>query len=471
MIILNNKIYFLLFLFLIIPYPSFSEQILQLSLTQFVDLSLNVSGKAYSLADNTIFSDMNVSTAQHQFSPQLIPLASIGYNSINSNQTLGLKLVKKIQTGQEISVGISAHLLDSDEYVVTNSHSVRSYVQVSQPLFRKWGKRYNRNTLTRAEKLKQKQSFLAYRTKEELILTSIQKYYAVVLAEIQCDKTKMALQRAQEYLDIARSRFSTNLVSKADVYRAELALLEAENSWLDQQRSRNRTRDDLREHVNWNLDDRFSLNKDIQLLVPVIPETYDDTLLTNHPDWQAKRIDVELQRLTLYLARRDLLPDISLNLQAEKNGQGNSFAAAKDLDETNWSLSLQLNSTFDRFNERSTLIREKMVEAKLHRESESLKRRIRRNVHQALDDLRAEERRQNISTESLHQAKKALDLELIRYERGLSDNLGLMEAESNYTAAEMGITESRIAYNLAAVRLGKALGVLDMEWLQLSMNP
>lgn len=470
MIILNKKKYFLLILFWTVPYSSFSGQFFKLSLTQYVDLSLNISSQAQVLADTVIYSEMDISSAQHQFSPKLIPLANIGYNSTNSNQTLGLKLNKKMETGQDLTFGLTGDRIDSDEYVVTNSHSVRTYVQISQSLFRKWGKKYNRVALTRAEKLKRKQELLNILTRQELILSSMQKYYAAVRAELQCQKSKTTLKRAQKYLDIAKSRFSVDLVSKADVYRAELTLLDAQNNDLEQQQQRSKAFDDLREQVNWFFDDEFRLEKDIKLLVPVIPKDYDEHLLTNHPAWQALRIDQELQQLAIYSAQRNLLPDLSLNVRGEQKGQGNSFNEARERDETTWSISLQLNSTFDHFNERSALTREKMAAAKLRRKAESLKRRIRRDARQAFEDLQAEERRLNISLKRFDQAEQALDLALTRYERGLSDNLELLTAEADYAAAESGIEESRISYNLSAVRLGQALGVLDMDWLAMSLN-
>ena len=71
--------------------------------------------------------------------------------------------------------------------------------------------------------------------------------------------------------------------------------------------------------------------------------------------------------------------------------------------------------------------------------------------------------------QAIEQAEKALDLALIRYERGLSDNLELLGAEAAFAAAELNIIQGRVAYNLSAVRVAHALGVLSLEWLQLSL--
>lgn len=460
-----------LFLFIcLFSYPciSFSGNIHTLSLMDFVRLASQFSSQAFSINDGTTLADMNVSSALHQFSPQLVPLANVGFNSSNSDQSLGLKLTQKTETGQSITAAVSANRLESDEYVVTNSHAIRAYLQVSQPLFRQWGKKYNRAALTRAELLNRKNEFLVARATQELVLDSIQKYYAAVQSEIQCRKTESSLTRARKYLEIAESRFSIGLVSKADVYRAELAQIAAENSYLEQERARDRALDEIRVQLNWSDNENFELNSDIQLLAPLVPEDFDLDLLSSHPEWQAQQIDEQLQQLSLYTAKRNLLPDISINLQAEQKGQGDSLSAAQELDETNWSISLQLNSTFDRFNEHSALTKERMAEAKLRRETKALKSRIKRNAQRALQELQAEERRCILQEKSLTQADKALDLAFTRYERGLSNNLELLDAEADYSSAEMGIVESRIAYNMAAAKLGRALGILDLEWLRIS---
>ncbi|TDJ72354.1 MAG: hypothetical protein E2O38_04915 [Proteobacteria bacterium] len=57
----------------------------------------------------------------------------------------------------------------------------------------------------------------------------------------------------------------------------------------------------------------------------------------------------------------------------------------------------------------------------------------------------AEDRRHRVSRERLKQAKKALKLADIRYRRGLSNNLDVLDAEAAYSAAELDILRTLVA--------------------------
>ena len=116
------------------------------------------------------------------------------------------------------------------------------------------------------------------------------------------------------------------------------------------------------------------------------------------------------------------------------------------------------------------LDREHLKAGKLRRQSESLKRKIKREVRNAFDDLTAEARRQYLSTQKFELAKNALELAKIRYERGISDNLDILDAETAFSEAELDILRAKVTYNITAVRLAHALGILNLEWLRLSLK-
>ncbi|MFB3089667.1 MAG: TolC family protein [Acidiferrobacterales bacterium] len=79
------------------------------------------------------------------------------------------------------------------------------------------------------------------------------------------------------------------------------------------------------------------------------------------------------------------------------------------------------------------------------RDGQALKRRLFREAREALQDLIAEDRRHRVSRERLKQAKKALKLADIRYRRGLSNNLDVLDAEAAYSAAELDILRTLVA--------------------------
>ena len=125
-------------------------------------------------------------------------------------------------------------------------------------------------------------------------------------------------------------------------------------------------------------------------------------------------------------------------------------------------------SSLDSFSEEATLARKKIERGKLHRTTEALRRKIKREAREGFLDLVSAEKSLQLNNKRLQQAEMALDLAQIRYEKGLSDNLEILDAEAAYSDAEMEISRALTAYNVAAVTLAHNLGVLDRQWVEMS---
>ncbi len=456
-------------------HPNFAiaQQRDSIDLVDYVAIALSESDQVIDLADQRTLAALDVTVAANRFRPKLVPLANYGIASGTASQTLGMEVRSTLTGGSNITLGTYGSRLEDDDYAVANSHQLRTYVKVSQPLFRRWGERYNRYALTRAEKLSHKQILLNEQSRQDIIQAAIQRFYAVLLGRNQLRLAKTALERSQRYHAAAIDRQQVGLVSKTDVYRAELAVLRTEMNVLEQTRSLESAEEALLEFISRPAPDELAnaIDENIHDFQPVLPEDWKTILPAQRPEWQAHLIEQDLLRHARYRAERDLLPDVSVNLQYEHKGLGNSFDEARSLDENSWSVQLQLHSPFDTTEEQAALARTRMTQARLIRDGKSLERRIAREARQALTNLSATEQRLGLSHKTLEQAGKALDLALVRYERGLSDNIDLLDAETAYASAQSDIIAQRVAYNLEATRLARALGVLSLEWLQLSANP
>ncbi len=292
----------------------------------------------------------------------------------------------------------------------------------------------------------------------------------MVLAQRTVEASEQSLKRSREILEASRARQAAGLVSKQDVYRAELAVLNAENALEDRRRALRDALEALHELIGLSGTGRIAVDTEIRELVPVLPRDWKDGVLERRADWLAYKTRLKISELALYKAQRDLLPDISLDVMLERKGLGNSFGEASSLDESNWSVQLELRSTLDNFQEKLALSRERINAARLKREGQALKRKIQREARNAMEDLQADERRYRIAVRKLEQARQSLELARIRYERGLSDNLDLIDAQTAYAEAELEILRSRVAYNIGVVELGHAIGVLDMEWLTMVLH-
>jgi outer membrane protein TolC len=440
-------------------------------LIDYVHLSLQQSDTAHNLADMYTLSNMSVTAEKYQFDYHLIPLSNIGVAKGTGSQTLGMEVKQKLDFGTELTAGIRGDRTNQDyEYAIENRNSARAYIKVSQGIFRKWGKKYNLSSLNIAKLKNEERKLQNERQIQDLILRTASSYYQLVLAKQLIHKSEQALLRSREHLAAAKSRQSVGLVSKVDVYRAELASLNSENSFQDKKQSFKRARDLFNELLGLRQgESSLNVTDTISMISPIVPDSWEEALLKNRLDWQAYRLKAKYAQIALYKAQQNTKPDVHLNFNIEQKGQGESIGDAANLDETNWSFQLEMRSTLDLFNEKMDLARENIKIHRLRREGASLRRKILREAKDALEDLKTQERYYQINIKRMEQSGNALELTKIRYERGLSDNLDVLDAENAYSTAELDISRAMIAYNIAAIKLAYALGVLDVEWLQLSL--
>lgn len=466
----NHLLHIAVILLLIAPLTVQSAE--EHELLDFVDTALRQSDVAYDIRDSMTLSRMDIESAEHKFDTKVVPLTSIGFTQGTGSQKLGLELRKEVETGASVSYGLVGDRVDEDSnYVVENSHVARAYVRISQGLFRRWGAEYNRTDLDVVELRDRQKELAAQKQMQQLILSTAKKYYSMVLEDQLLAKSKEALNRSKEHLESAASRQSVGLVSKVDVYRAELAMLTAENELQVRSRQRERAIDDFRELLRLSMQDELTWQQEITKIVPLIPDTesVDEVIYDNRMDWQEYLMRTQISKREKYKVERNLMPDVGLSFTVEQRGEGNSIEDAVELDETNWSLQLEMRSSLDTFSEESAMVRKKMELSKLRREGDTLRRRISRELRDGLADLQVMERKHQLSIRRLEQAGLALELAQIRYEKGLSDNLDVIDAEAAFSDAELSITRSLVSYNSAAINLANVMGILNMDWLRMSI--
>jgi outer membrane protein len=438
-------------------------------LIKAIERALEQSDYAYDLQDNLVFSQMDVASVEHRFDTKIVPLTTVGFTQGTGSQQIGLEFRKAIETGGVITYGAVGDRLDEDsDYVVQNARTARAYVRLSQGLFRRWGRDYNLAELNVAQLRLRKEEINTERGRQTLILDTVRKYYDLVLAGQLMEKSEQALDRSQKHLLSAQSRQAVGLVSKVDVYRAELAVLDVERSVQNQLRQKNRALDSFRELLHFPESDNIVVTKKIIKMIPVVSDSWEQELFKTRLDWQAHQVNIEVNKIEFSRAKRDLSPDIGLSFTLEQKGEGETVDEALELDQTNWSVQLEMLSSFDNFNEESILLRKKMEMAKLRRTGEAIRRKIKREADEAFLDLLAEENNYQISLRGLHQAEMGQELATTRYEKGISDNLDILDAESSFSEAELEISRSLTAYNIAAVNLAYSLGVLDLLWIEMS---
>jgi outer membrane protein TolC len=63
------------------------------------------------------------------------------------------------------------------------------------------------------------------------------------------------------------------------------------------------------------------------------------------------------------------------------------------------------------------------------------------------------------------EAKNSLNVSKLRYERGLSSNLDILDAESAYSSSQIEYVSEVLRYNFALLKYAKAMNNLDINYV------
>ena len=222
--------------------------------------------------------------------------------------------------------------------------------------------------------------------------------------------------------------------------------------------------------LKWGVKIDYSLEDNIKTFKFIMPPHFLYVALQARSDWQKHLLDDKLIKLELMKARKQLMPDIRLSVTAKKYFDEYETIAGDLNQNINWNVGLSYNTAFDFSREENALARQIIRNREHERNRAQLKRTIIQEIDDAIDNLNLAQDRTMIATERLLQSEKAVELSKLRFERGLSNNLDLVEAENAYQASNIDVLNQTIQVNLSKVLLAEKLGILDIKWLENALN-
>ncbi|RME58134.1 TolC family protein [Candidatus Parcubacteria bacterium] len=441
-----------------------------ISLLQYTRLALENSDSVMDSREELKVARLNVDITSLPFKFRLVPLARVGFSTGAENQKVGIEARGRSEFGTNITIGAAASRITYNEFNVDKPDTVQTYIRLSQGLLRNWGRQYNRSGLTLEELRLQKQRLSYIETQQKTLLEAIRRYYKYILAKMILEQSKKNLSRARKHLMAVKSRVAIGLVPKSDELQSRIAVLNAESAVEENKLLFRTALDNFIDLANLCALSPPAVRSDISLLIPVVPENWQALVPERHPKWQAWEIDKHIFDIKILRARRNLLPDLSVDVTVGRRGTEPTFGKAAKMNQMDWSVQFNLNSPLN--PERSSIIlqREQIRLNRFLRTGRKLKQQLLRKAREAMAKLHAAERKMRIAAATRIQTMQALELARIRYRRGLDSNLTLIDAEAKRSKATIDWLRARVDYNLAAAKLAADLGILDLDWLRLSLS-
>ena len=433
-----------------------------LSLAEAVRLALANNERVLSSRESIDQARLSVDLAESAFGTEITPnvLGSFGQSDVR-NQTYGVGASRRFSTGTEVRMDVGAATFRNQ---LGNFYAADTTLQMSQPLLRGFGPAVARRPLERANYQVASAGRQHMLAEQQLAIETAGVYYRLIAQHELAVAARIALENAEGLLAASEAKLRANLVSQLDVFRARQLVAEASAQLFDVEGSIEDLKDQLRFLIARDVDYDFR----VAPAITARPESVTapsavELALKNRIELRDADAVVDDADRDVRFARNQLLPQLDVSVALTRRETADTLRGAFGLDRfepvTFFSVSTPLDRTRELTGLRTAVIeRNRRVRAR-----DTLRRRIAQEARRA---VRLQQRLANrlASAEvSVEFAEREVELATLRFQRGLSNNLDVVNAQANLLNANSRRLAVLADLAVARLDLRAALGTLDIR--------
>jgi outer membrane protein len=405
-----------------------------LTLEEAVAQALERNDRLIGVHENLAQGELSLRLARSQFRPKITPniLGSFGQSDV-SNQTYRVDLSQKLTTGTEVRATVGAV---SDRNQIGTYYSTDMTLALSQPLLRGFGRAASRRSLSSAETRLADLNRERVLAEQQVAVEVATAYYRVVSQKQMLVVAQKTLDRSRGLLEASNAKLEIGKVSQLDVFRARQLVAQAEAQLLGSEGALEDAKDQMRILLRREADYDFDVEDEIPTETDAVDlaAAIETALATRLELTTATESLAETDRTVAY-NRNQLLPQFDLNLALTrrevaddlfKGFKFNNFDVA-----TFFAVSMPVDRTPQTIEYHSALIERD----RRRREIESLRRQIVEQVRRAVRQQARQVRELEVAGVAVEFAEKEVEVATLRYQRGLSNNLDVINAEETLLTA------------------------------------
>lgn len=433
-----------------------------LTLARAVAAALENNFTLLQAADTLASSRYRYSAALSQFYPKLTPSYQ---RSADDTRFLFDASQRLPWTGGSVSASASFRSLPAADAPLTRTSNLS--FTLTQPLLRGFGPNASLYDLRNSRRDREGRERDLELERQRLAVEVARAFYQVIEQRTLMAVARQSLQRSQNLQRASEARLEVGLVSKLDVYRAQLQASQAQEAMV---RAESALQDALERF-------RFLLGIDpsepvepaavaLSLELPPGPSAPLPVLvqraLAARLDLAEARDQVEDAQRGASLARQNLLPQLDLNLGVNKEGFGNSFSSAWSAGDQRVNLYFTASYPIERAG---TLVNKALAEIAVNGVRRTLRQRqleVETQVRAAVRELDQLRKSVELQKQGVDVAQQQLRLATLRYQRGLASNFDVVDAESSLVLARSALVGLLTRYQIARVELLRTTGELDV---------
>ncbi len=433
------------------------------SLAAAVATALDQNFVLLSAADGVAASRMHETVARAQFYPKLVPT----YGQSAYGRAFELDVRQRMPwTGATLSAAAAFRSSIEDAVALPRTSDAR--LVLTQPLLRGLGPNAAHYEVRNSERNRESQERTFELTRQRVAIQAVTAFYQVVLQRQLLAVARQSLTRSQSLQKASEARLQVGLVSKLDVFRAELQASQAEESMVRAQTSLENALETFRSVLGIAATDPVEPEAvhlpDMAAPEPVEPiEVLVARGQQSRIDLTESRDQVEDARRTASLARQNLLPQLDLNFSMSQLGLGTTFGSAWRAADRRFSVYLSSSYPLERSAQSANRAEAELNLAGRQRNLRQQQLQIELEVRSAARELERLAKSIELQRKAVDIAEQQRQLATLRYQRGLASNFDVVDAEGSLVVARSALVGLLTSHRIARYELLRATGSLDVE--------
>jgi outer membrane protein len=437
-------------------------------LAQAVATALERNFTVLNSADAVVTSRLREGVTRAQFYPKVTPR----YQRSADDSVFGLDATQKLPwTGGSVTAAaLMSSTFDGAIGPVVSPFPRTSDLRLvlTQPLLRGFGPNaafYDLRVSRRTREGQERQYELG---RQRLAVDVTRSYYQVIQQRQLLAVARQSLDRSETLRRASTARLEVGLVSKLDVYRAELQASQAQESMVRAEASLDSELERFRTLLG------LSPSDPLQPEALVLPENVaaDDIepvevltqrALENRLDLLETRDEVGDARRTSSLAKQNLLPQLDLNLGVTQFGNGTTYGNAFHSADRRVNVYFSTSYPLERSNEAAS---KAVAELDVTSRERTLRQRqldVETEVRSAVRELQRIRKSIELQRKGVEVAEAQRRLATLRYQRGLASNFDVVDAEGSLVVARSALVGLLTSYQVAKVDLQRVIGTLAVD--------
>lgn len=455
-----------------------SEQILNLTVSDVIRLTIEKNTDIESESYNPRIAEADIMTSKGDFDPsmkigldesydrqkQSLDINSTTEGQINYNATLS----GKAPTGTLYELKWQNYRYNGNSAFLNlfSYYSSGLSLTLTQSLLRGFGLGVQLTNLNVAKNTLQIKKYAYDAAVVAKVSEAVKDYWELVSTRKAIESAEIALNLARQTCNEVNARIAAGMAAPVDIYAAEAELAVREEALLEAEKTAKNAENTLKGVMNIALVGTalVTLSMHSEPSPPPTLESITQQALQLRQDYQQALIEKKNRELLSRYYKNQLLPDLSAIASYGQSGMDGQYHST--IDELtsgkffSWKLGVVLNIPIFNWTNRGTSMRADLELRRSDAALREIEKKVTLETAEALNNLNYAIKKIAASGKSLKAAEIALEAESGKFRAGMSTLNDLLKFQRDYSSALYDEAKSRAEYAKSLVELNRVQGLL-----------